>query len=124
MDLKHGNPALLAGEKGGPIEYIDAPEGVIAFSRAVDGNKVIVAANFGVAAPVIPSGAEGEVEKSATSNRPEADSAGTPFLNLASAPVSIDIPLDGEYTDWFTGVKVSGTLTATLAPCEYVVLTK
>ena len=124
VDLKHGNPALLAGEKGGPIEYIDAPEGVIAFSRAVDGNKVIVAANFGVAAPVISSGVEGEVEKSATSNRPEADSAGTPFLNLASAPVSIDIPLDGEYTDWFTGVKVSGTLTATLAPGEYVVLTK
>jgi hypothetical protein len=121
VDLKHANPALLAGEKGGPIEYIDAPEGVIAFSRAVDGNKVIVAANFGVAAPVIPSEAK---ESEATSNRPAAETAGTPFLNLASAPVSIDIPLDGEYTDWFTGVKVSGTLTATLAPGEYVVLTK
>ena len=102
-------------------EYIDAPEGVIAFSRAVDGNKVIVAANFGVAPAAVPAEAK---EVAATSNRPEAESVAVPFRNLSSAPVSIDIPLDGEYTDWFTGVKVSGTFSATLTPGEYLVLVK
>jgi len=45
--LKHANPALAAGEKGGKLEYIeDVPEGVFAFSRAVKGNKVSVWANL------------------------------------------------------------------------------
>ena len=46
VSLKHGNPALAAGEKGGKIVYLDAPEGVLAFSRAVKGNKVSVWANL------------------------------------------------------------------------------
>jgi glycosidase len=120
-DLKHGNPALAAGERGGAIEYLDAPEGVIAFSRAVDGNKVIVAANFGVA-PV--QEAAPQAVREATDNRPQGETGGTPFLNLQAAPVTVDIPLDGKYTDWFTGAKVSGTFSATLAPGEYVVLTR
>jgi glycosidase len=45
--LRHNNPALAAGERGGKIEYIDTvPEGVFAFSRAVEGNKVTVYANL------------------------------------------------------------------------------
>ena len=45
--LKHANPALAAGEKGGAIEYIDkVPEGVFAFRRAVRGNNVSVWANL------------------------------------------------------------------------------
>ena len=44
--LKHANPALAAGEKGGPIEYLDAPEGVFAFRRSVPGNTVTVWANL------------------------------------------------------------------------------
>ena len=44
--LKHSNPALAAGEKGGPIEYLDAPEGVFAFRRSVPGNTVTVWANL------------------------------------------------------------------------------
>jgi len=120
-DLKHGNPALAAGERGGAIEYLDAPEGVIAFSRAVDGNKVIVAANFGVA-PV--QEAAPQAVREATDNRPQGETGGTPFQNLQAAPVTVDIPLDGKYTDWFTGAKVSGTFSATLAPGEYVVLTR
>lgn len=45
--LKHENPALAAGEKGGPLEYIeDVPECVLAFRRAVEGNSVSVWANL------------------------------------------------------------------------------
>ncbi|MBR1706461.1 MAG: DUF3459 domain-containing protein [Bacteroidales bacterium] len=44
--LKHAHPALAAGEKGGPVEYLDAPEGVFAFSRAVKGDRVTVYANL------------------------------------------------------------------------------
>ncbi|MBQ6583985.1 MAG: DUF3459 domain-containing protein [Alistipes sp.] len=45
--LRHNNPALAAGERGGKIEYIDAvPEGVFAFRRAVEGNSVTVYANL------------------------------------------------------------------------------
>ena len=127
VDLKHRNPALAAGEKGGPIEYIDAPDGVIAFSRKVKGNTVIVAANFGVTPeePVISSEAEGEAEKSeATDNRPAGETGGTPFLNLNADPVEVSIPLKGTFTNWFTGEKVSKNYTVTLAPGEYVVLTK
>ena len=132
VDLKHGNPALAAGERGGAIEYLDAPEGVIAFSRAVDGNKVIVAVNFGVtpalsgdssAVPSDPSVIPSEAKES-TDNRPAASTAGTPFLNLACEPVTVNIPLDAEYTDWFSGAKVTGSFSATLAPGEYVVLTR
>ena len=126
VDLKHNNPALAAGEKGGPIEYIDAPDGVIAFSRKVKGNTVIVAANFGVTPAVIPSEGEAEAKESAeaTDNRPAGETGGTPFLNLNADPVEVSIPLKGTFTNWFTGEKVSKNCTVTLAPGEYVVLTK
>ena len=125
VDLKHGNPALAAGEKGGPIRFLDAPEGVIAFSRKVKGNEVIVAANFGVtpAEPVVSGEAEVE-ESEATDNRPAGETGGVPFLNLDAGPVEVSIPLKGTFTNWFTGEKVSKTMNATLAPGEYVVLTK
>ena len=126
IELKHGNPALAAGEKGGPIEYIDAPDGIIAFSRAVKGNKVVVAANFGVAPAVISSEAEGEVEKSeATDNRPAAETGGTPFLNLKGEPKPVTFDLDGDYTEVFTGQKYGkGKQEFLLWPGDYVVLTK
>ena len=126
IELKHGNPALAAGEKGGPIEYIDAPDGIIAFSRAVKGNKVVVAANFGVAPAVIPSEAEGEVEKSEpTDNRPAAETGGTPFLNLKGEPKPVTVDLDGDYTEVFTGQKYGkGKQEFLLWPGDYVVLTK
>ena len=47
VDLKHGNKALRAGEKGGKIDWWEVPEGIVAFSRELNGNKVIVIANFG-----------------------------------------------------------------------------
>ena len=129
VDLKHNNPALAAGEKGGPIEYIDAPDGVIAFRRQVKGNTVVVAANFGVApdfSTALEMTEEGEAKESveATDNRPAGETGGTPFLNLNADPVEVSIPLKGTFTNWFTGEKVSKNLTVTLAPGEYVVLTK
>ncbi len=48
VQLKHNNPALDAGERGGV--YAEIPQnidGVFAFSRTKEGNQVIVAVNFG-----------------------------------------------------------------------------
>ena len=48
VELKHQNPALAAGERGGALEWIPgAPDGVVAFKRSVKGNSVVVYANFG-----------------------------------------------------------------------------
>ena len=46
IDLKHSNPALAAGERGGEYAEVDAPDGVYAFSRTKGKNQVIVAVNF------------------------------------------------------------------------------
>ena len=127
IDLKHGNPALAAGEKGGPIQYIDAPDGVIAFSRAVKGNKVVVLANFGVAPAVIPGEAEGEAKEAdgVTDNRPKGETGGTPFQNLKGEPVNVQVDLDGAYSEIFTGEKYGkGKQEFLLWPGSYVVLTK
>jgi glycosidase len=127
IDLKHGNPALAAGEKGGPIQYIDAPDGVIAFSRAVKGNKVVVLANFGVAPAVIPGEAEGEAKEAdgVTDNRPKGETGGTPFQNLKGEPVNVQVDLDGAYREIFTGEKYGkGKQEFLLWPGSYVVLTK
>ena len=128
VDLKHHNPALAAGEKGGPIEYIDAPDGVIAFRRQVKGNTVVVAANFGVAPeePVISSEAEGEAkEAEATDNRPQGETGGTPFRNLQGEPSNVKVTLDGKYTEVFTGKTYGkGKQEFLLWPGDYVVLTK
>ena len=126
VDLKHDNPALAAGEKGGDIVWWEIPEGldgIVAFHREVKGNKVIVLANFGVAPadePVIPSEA-----KESNDNRPAAETGGTPFKNLEAAPVKLPVNLDGKYTEVFTGKTYQkGMNDFTLAPGEYVVLTK
>ena len=126
VDLKHNNPALAAGEKGGDIVWWEIPEGldgIVAFHREVKGNKVIVLANFGVAPadePVIPS----EVKES-NDNRPAAETGGTPFKNLEAAPVKLPVNLDGKYTEVFTGKTYQkGMNDFVLAPGEYVVLTR
>ena len=46
VQLKHSHPALNAGEKGGVYSEIEAPEGVYAFSREKEGDKVVVVVNF------------------------------------------------------------------------------
>ena len=120
VDLKHNNPALKAGERGGDIVWLDAPEGVVAFSREVKGNKVIVLASFGVPVPAEAP----EVKADANDNRPQGDVVAEPFKNLEGEPATQVLKLDGEYTNVFTGEKVSGEYTATIAPGEYLVLTK
>lgn len=46
--LRHGSPALAAGERGGGIVYPanDVPQQVMLFSRSAEGNEVLVAANL------------------------------------------------------------------------------
>jgi glycosidase len=126
VDLKHNNPALAAGEKGGPIVWWELPEGLdglVAFHRQVKKNKVIVLANFGVA-PTEEKPAVEEV-KEATDNRPAAETGGTPFRNLEAAPVTVTVNMDGNYTEIFTGETYKkGKHDFVLAPGEYIVLTK
>ncbi len=49
IQIRHDNPALAAGERGGKIVYPEIenlPENVLLFTREVEGNKVLVAANL------------------------------------------------------------------------------
>ncbi len=120
IDLKHNNPALAAGEKGGDMLWWEAAEGIVAFSREVPGNKVIVIANFG-----IPQKAEAPAEKAeANDNRPQGEVTAEPFKNLEAEPAPFTVKLDGEYKDAFTGEVHSGDYSFVLAPGEYIVLTK
>jgi len=89
--LKHENPALAAGERGGAITWweVPVPETVVAFSRELKGNQVIVMANFGK-----------EVYE--------------PTFNLPGTT----------FTNAFTGESVKSPCQLSLAPGDYVVLTK
>ena len=120
VNLKHNNPALAAGEKGGEIVWWEAPEGWVAFHREVKGNMVIVLANFGV--PVKQEAAEEKAD--ANDNRPQGDKVEVPFLNLQSAPVTMTLNLKGEYKDVFKGTVVTPPTEITLAPGEFMVLTR
>jgi len=118
--LKHNNPALAAGEKGGELVYFeDVPEGVLAFSREVEGNKVIVIVNFGV--PSAEAG--GEIEADNNSNRMTGANAEVPFLNAEAAPVTVTIPLDGSYTT-FCGKTIEGVFEHEMAPGDFCILTR
>ncbi len=125
--LKHENPALAAGERGGQIEYFEAPDGVLAFSRSVPGNSVVVLANFGIAPASLDAGkpAEDFNPVAASANAGATDNV-PPILfrNLEAPAATVTLPLKGRYTDWFTGEKHRGKTTLTLAPGEYIVLTK
>ena len=45
--FRHANAALMSGEKGGKLVYLEnMPENVLAFSREVEGNKVTVIVNL------------------------------------------------------------------------------
>ena len=119
VDLKHNNPALAAGERGGDIVWWEAPEGWVAFHREVAGNMVIVIANFGI--PVTQeavSAAEGN------DNRPSGDVVAEPFKNLEAAPVTMTFNVPGKFKDVFKGATVESPFDITLAPGEFIVLTK
>jgi len=118
--MKHNLHVLDAGEKGGPIEWLDAPEGVVAFSREGSGNKVVVVANFGIPVNDTP-----EVEAGvANDNRPAAAKVKKPFANLDADPVDVTLNLDGTYRDVLDGSFYKGTVTMPLAPGEYLLLAK
>ena len=122
VNLKHNNPALAAGEKGGELVWLDAPEGVLAFSREVEGNKVIVVANFGVAPAQEAAPAE---EVQGNDNRPSGDKVAVPFLNLEAEPVEMTLELDGAYTELLSPATPGpGPYTVVLAPGDYLVLTR
>ena len=120
VDLKHNNPALAAGERGGKMVWWEAPEGWVAFHRQVKDNMVIVLANFGT--PVEQEAVQEKAE--ANDNRPQGDKVTVPFLNLESVPVTMAFNLPGEYRNVFTGEVVTSPFNLTLAPGEYMVLTK
>ena len=96
------------------------PEGVLGFSREVEGNKVIVLANFGV-----PGEVE-EVELENNSNRATGAEAAVKFLNAEAAPVDFSLTLDGQYTSLFDGnVIPEGTFEIkNFKPGDFIVLTK
>ena len=57
-------------------------------------------------------------------NRPQSAKLKEPFSNLKSEPVPMTIKLDGKYTNVFTGEVMTGDNDITLAPGEYLVLTR
>ena len=127
VDLKHNNPALAAGERGGKMVWWELPEGldgIVAFHRELKKNKVIVVANFGVAPEEEEPVAE-TVQEEATDNRPQGETGGTPFRNLEADPVTVHVNLDGTYTEIFTGnTYQKGMHDFVLRPGDYIVLTK
>ncbi len=46
IDLKHSNPALAAGERGGKFELISTEDSTLVFSRSLPDNKVTVSAQL------------------------------------------------------------------------------
>ena len=120
VELRHNHPALAPGTPGGPIVWWDAPEGLVAFHREVKDDKVIVLANFGVPVPAAAPAAASE----GNDNRPQGDAVAEPFLNLQAEPVSPVFNLEGQYRDVFKDTVLTAPVTITLAPGEFMVLTK
>ncbi|MBP5333695.1 MAG: alpha-amylase, partial [Bacteroidales bacterium] len=88
VELKHNNPALAAGERGGEITWWEVPEDIVAFSREVKDNLVVVIANFGK----------------------------EEFVR--------DFNYPGTFTNVFSGETIETRTPFSLAPGEYLVLTK
>lgn len=129
IELKHENPALAAGERGGEIVWWEAPEDWVAFHRELNGNMVIVLASFGHAqAPVIPSSSviPGEAGESpeANDNRPAGDAVAQPFKNLEAEPITMTFNLPGEYLSVFDDTVITEPTDITLAPGEFKVFVK
>lgn len=78
--LRHANPALAAGERGGRAVWLDAPDGVLAFTRAAGGNEVLTVVNL--------SGEE------RTFPVPEAWRGCSDALDASHGPASEELPLE------------------------------
>jgi glycosidase len=46
ISIRHANPALAAGDKGGRFEVVSAQDSVLVFTRTLPGNKVTVKAEL------------------------------------------------------------------------------
>jgi glycosidase len=46
ISIRHANPALAAGDKGGKFEVVSAQDSVLVFTRTLPGNKVTVKAEL------------------------------------------------------------------------------
>ena len=81
---------------------------------------MVVIATFGtpLAQETVAEAAEGH------DNRPAGEAVAQPFLNLQSAPITMTLNLKGEYKDVFNGTVISSPTDITLAPGEFIVLTK
>jgi glycosidase len=46
IDIRHDNPALAAGDKGGVFEVVSTDDSTLVFTRTLPGNKVTVKAEL------------------------------------------------------------------------------
>jgi glycosidase len=46
IDIRHSNPALAAGDKGGVFEVVSTDDSTLVFTRTLPGNKVTVKAEL------------------------------------------------------------------------------
>ena len=61
VKMRHENPALQAGSRGGDMRFFDnVPEDVLAFSRSLGGNEVVVIANLSAQKQTVSLSLEGE----------------------------------------------------------------
>ena len=95
VSLKHSQKALRAGEKGAPIQWLDAPAGVVAFKRPAGSSTVVVLANF-------RTGDNG----------------------FADRNVTLSVPAGGPWTNWMTGTGYVPGAEITLAPGDYAILVR
>ena len=65
-----------------------------------------------------------EVQAEANDNRPQGDVVAQPFQNLKAAPITMTFNVPGEFKNAFTGETMSSPFDITLAPGEYIVLTR
>lgn len=78
--LRHANPALAAGERGGRAVWLDAPDGVLAFTRTVGSNEVLTAVNLTCGERTFPV--------------PEAWMGYADALDATRQPVAGELPLE------------------------------
>ena len=120
IELKHQNPALAAGERGGDFVWWEAPEDWVAFHRSLGDNMVVVLANFGHAqAPEAPA-----AQADANDNRPAGEAVAQPFKNLEAEPITMTFNLPGEYLSVFEDTLITQPTQITLAPGEFRVFVK
>ncbi len=109
VKMRHENPALQAGSRGGDIRFFDnVPEDVLAFSRSLGGNEVVVIANLSAQKQTVSLSLDGEYTSVFSgivmASPKSADLAPWGYMVLAKnseSPVGRVEPLS-----WWTGMKM------------------